>query len=96
MFDTLPDVKRIYTQGGSHIEPQLDDSLPMYDKLLWHAAVVHHDTGIPIRIGRFSEYGPYSIQVWNSSTTRDSISDAWTYLNGVSAAGRGFANFTKE
>jgi hypothetical protein len=44
------DVRRIETEGGSHIEPPLDREWTLYDKLRWQAGVVHADTGLDITV----------------------------------------------
>ena len=88
----LPNVTRVQTEHGSHIEP--DCPMGDHQQLLWLAAVVAHDTGLRIGIGEGSykrngveQPGMYSVMVGNSSTVLD-WSSAWTYLNGVSTGAR--------
>ena len=92
MIYELPQVKRIMTEHGSHIEPECPVS--GHEQLLWQAAVVAHDTGLRIGIGEgtytrngIKQPGMYSVMVGNSSTVLN-WSQAWTYLNGVSAGAR--------
>jgi hypothetical protein len=43
--------RRVHTDHGSHVEPELVQSWSDLDKLRWHAAVVEQDTGLTIEVG---------------------------------------------
>ena len=94
----MPTVRRVTTDTGSHIEPALDPDADPLNKLLWHAAVVAHDTGLRIRINpgisrekigrRWSEVEPcVTVQVANGGTVLN-YRDALNYLNGIDAGAR--------
>lgn len=84
-------VTRVHTDTGSHIEPALNDDWPLLQKLQWHAAVVAHDTGLNVRVDQPDDSSLFSIQIGNTSSGMHDFSDAWTYLNGVTAGARAVA-----
>lgn len=101
----LPTVQRIHTARGSHIEPPLRTNASNHEKLLWHAAVTAHDTGLNIQIapashkikrfGRWVEPEPYwSIIVGNTSTALP-YHAAWHYLNGIETGAKTARNERK-
>ena len=81
------DVTRIEDATGSHIEPPLDETWDDLTKLTWHAAVITHDTGIPIHVGYYG--GRYGIQVGDArsggshSLGGRSYDSAWTLIVGI-------------
>lgn len=77
-------VRRVATEGGSHIEPPFDPSWSDLDKLRWTASVVEADTGVR-PVPHLEENGLYSINVGASSFGGFTFGSAWTFLNGVSA-----------
>lgn len=90
----LPEVKRVTKGRSSYIEPDIPPPAPgggiSLEQLLWHAAVVAHDTGLRILVGKGSiTVGGYqvpnvvSIQIENCSSVFEFF-DAWRHLNGVS------------
>ncbi len=42
-----PEVRRVQTDHGSHIEPPFDEDASDLDKLRWQVAVTLHDAGLP-------------------------------------------------
>lgn len=87
-------VRRIETDTGSHIEPAMDDEWTLQQKLEWWAAATELDTGLPIKIGPGRAWhgdvelpDMFTVIIGNSSTVLHYL-DAWTYLNGASAAVR--------
>lgn len=97
---TLPSVQRIRTATGSRIEPPIDKYALEADQIAWHTAVVAHDTGLSIgatantgtegrplpgryafSIGTPSRPGTFA----SINTTGMPFTEAWAYLNGISA-----------
>lgn len=94
-------VQRIHTAIGSHVEPPLDQTWSQIQKLRWHAAVVEVDNdfqGIEISkahlsrriMGRWVRVPDvYEIAVGSGGGSGAyTFSQAWDYLNGVSAGMR--------
>ncbi|MFE9684145.1 hypothetical protein [Streptomyces sp. NPDC006285] len=90
-------VTRIHTDGGSHIDPELDQTWPEDKKLDWHASVVMADTGLHIELYPIRTPGEptrYGINIGDFrkggvvSTGGGTYRDAWDYLNGVSTGAR--------
>lgn len=79
-------VSRVHTDGGSHIEPPLNQAWDDYTKLQWHAAVVAHDTGLTIRIHKQFRRGQYGVQIVGYSGAGSfDFRSAWVYISGVDA-----------
>jgi hypothetical protein len=99
----LPTVRRIRTETGSHIEPELDPAWDEATKLAWHAAVTAHDTGLAIKLhdealirhGK-NVSGYYAINVGRHSCSAFTYQDAWSYLNGVSVGANGMRDQSEE
>ena len=92
MTRSATNVTRIHTDGGSHIEPDLDQLWPALTKLQWKAAVVAHDTGLRVAvtpsrttINGIPQRGLYCIQVGHGSAAPYNYDQAWSYLSGVAA-----------
>ena len=89
-------VQRIHHDGGSHIEPALNESWSRFQKLQWHAAVVAHDTGlivsvfdkaVNVRILGVEVYtSRFGVRVGAAYQSPLTFDQAWTYLNGAAAA----------
>jgi hypothetical protein len=93
---TPPVVRMVKTADGSTPEPGLEQSWTPLEKLRWHAALVEHETGVAVRVGRAEysvggtpQHGFFNISLsytngaWSSGP--HSFRGAWDYLNGVSA-----------
>ena len=88
-------VRRIHHASGSRIEPPLDQSWSDLEKLRWHAAVIEHDTGAPVRIdtarywiGAVLQRGFYDITLGGTNIGPLSYNAAWDYLNGIAIGAR--------
>lgn len=85
-------VTRVHDARGSHIEPPFDECWSDGIKLTWMAAVVTHDTGLPVTIhggARLDREGRpipgwYSVNVGACSIAAYNFREAWVYLTGVS------------
>jgi hypothetical protein len=86
------DVRDVHDETGTHPEPPLDQDWTPQQKLIWHASLVEHRTGVRCRINDTSKLtidgeevaDHYGIVVGRSSTGMD-FRSAWIYLNGVEA-----------
>lgn len=88
---TLPEVTRVPTDRGDHVEPALDPAWSNAEKLAWHAAVVAHDTGLRIAVHAHTGddgHLSYALAVGRTGTSAMPYRDAWTYLNGVNTGAR--------
>ena len=88
----FPQLHRIVTEHGSHIEPPLDAEWSDLDKLRWHAAVTRVDHGgeidltvepAHVTINGESIDGLYSIKTRGNTCGAYAFYDAWTYINGI-------------
>lgn len=89
-----------YGPTGSHIEPPFEESWSELEKLQWKAGVVKADTGLHVqvteggvsvkRLGRWVPLkGVYGLTIDHSlAVSSMPYRDAWTYMNGMMAAGR--------
>lgn len=77
-------VTRIHDGRGSHIEPEFDPDWPSLTRLQWHAAVVTHDTGLPVEVYEQPDPGVYGVIVGSSSSGPYRHRELWLYLSGVS------------
>jgi hypothetical protein len=93
----LPQVQRVHTDEGSHIEPPLGNGRSERDKIAWHAAVVAADTGLTVeafehsgdeysfRLGRHQPYNSLAMRIGTVNSGGPYPYDvAWIYLNAVS------------
>lgn len=76
-------VRRVSHEGGSHIEPPLEDDWSDLDKLVWCAGVVKFDGGIEILVTkwsdeRFSLSGKTPVRSWSMGA--ESFNAAWSRL----------------
>lgn len=79
-------VRRITTTTGSRIEPPLDQDWPPLKRLEWKAAVVAHDTALPVYVLPCPRagLGAYEIGVKGASGGAPyGFREAWTYLSGL-------------
>jgi hypothetical protein len=94
-----PQVQRITTDDGSHIEPPLEQDWPEASKIAWAAAVCAADTGLTVEVFehrggeysfRFGRHNPYPSEAMRVGTINSggpySYNLAWIYLNAVSVA----------
>lgn len=77
----MSEVRRIRTEGGTHIEPPLDPSWSNLDKLRWHVAVVKLECDLDIQV--FESCGLYSFMVNGLNSPHLAYQHAWYYLLGV-------------
>jgi hypothetical protein len=100
-----PEVVRVRTDTGSHVEPPLDQSWDDLTALRWHAAVTEYDTGVRIRVydgqcstkrrGRWVvQHGVYSFTIGGTGCGGYPFGTAWAYLNGVGIGAREAAPLT--
>lgn len=90
-------VRRVHTENGSHIEPELDPAWDEMTKLRWLAAVAAHDTGIRIRVhparARIEESWRtipdlYCLEIGRTSVSAQRYHQCWLYLTGVQVGAR--------
>jgi hypothetical protein len=82
-------VTRVKTATGDRVEPSCDDTWDEETKLRWHAAVVAHDTGLPIEICH-SNTGdrPYGFRTSQTGGAPYDFHGAWDLLNGIAVGAR--------
>ncbi len=90
MSDVKPmRVRRVVTEGGSHIEPPLDSAWSDERKLAWKAAIVSMDSGIEITIRPGKVWigsrliRRHCICTSGISSSAYDFGRAWDYLNGM-------------
>lgn len=93
-------VARVYFDGGSRIEPPLNQSWSNLEKLRWHAAVVELEAGIRVNITpsthQVKRFGVWrDVQPQEYDYTAPGVSgmlgtycEAWAWLNGLAAGAR--------
>lgn len=84
-------VRRIQDGIHSRVEPPLDHAWDELTRLRWHAAVVEHDTGVPVSVTDAAYWindepvdGLYAVNVGWSSNAPYTADEAWVFLSGVS------------
>lgn len=83
-------VRIVQTDGGSHVEPALDEvGESDYQKLRWHAAVVAARTGLDVGVEPSIGHEGFDLRVgWTVTGPGYSLGQAWVYLNGVCSGAR--------
>lgn len=76
------DVTRVREDGKSRVEPPMDPGWDALTRLQWHAAVVEHDTGLPVAV-REEAPSRYVASVGRGYLGGLSYRDTWVFLNGV-------------
>lgn len=86
----FPDLVRVETSGGSHIEPPLKSWWLPLKRLQWLAAVVELDSGVHVRVepakywvSGIPQVGYYDIRLKGSSSGPHDYRGAWSTLNGI-------------
>ncbi|MQB00512.1 MAG: hypothetical protein GEU78_09515 [Actinobacteria bacterium] len=92
---TLPDVVRVHTDTGSHIEPPCEDDWDEPTKLAWNAAVVAHDTGLRIRVSE-TDRGTYCVNVGSHGLSDQPYHRAWCCLADISTGAEAMREMLKE
>ena len=89
------EVRRVQTDGGSHITPPLKQTWSSLRKLRWRAAVAALDSGLDIyvdrskiRINGIPQFGYYDIYVGPISTGGYSYEEACNLLHGIELGAR--------
>lgn len=78
------EVRRIQDGNTSLVEPALNAAWDEYNKLLWKAAVIKHDTGLIVEIKRDQLYAnEFCIQTITSYHNAGDFNSTWRYLNGM-------------
>lgn len=77
------------TKDGK-IEPPLDQNWSPLEKLRWHAAVLHADTGKRVDVDRahyklngVPQKDYFIVSCATSTFSPVNFRDAWTYINGI-------------
>jgi hypothetical protein len=76
------DVRRVETQGGSHIEPPLRSEWSELEKLRWKAAVTSLETGFALRVDEDQD-GEFVLSGAMFSYGGSGFEHLWAVLNGV-------------
>lgn len=90
---TLPDVQRVHTDSGSHIEPPLDPEWTDLNKLRWNLAVTLHDAGLPadtlgveqghLTVGGQRVWDDYHLTYRHGTYAGGGYHAMWSTINGV-------------
>jgi len=93
------DVRRVETEGGSRIEPPLNQSWSTLKKLQWKASVVSVDSGLDVWVDQSGLSSPDSFALGVtgfSSCTPHTYREAWSYLSGISTGAEAVRYMTER